>query len=955
MANGYILPQALVFQEFEQAPAALTQLLLACNVGENFDLHRFGNSDEKPTIKVTDSYNPDDEECFQWPGRQEGAVVDQDFTRVFIDKALLQYFFSASGDGSEIKAVDDSRNKVRFEDQVLQTANGFTRSAVFNGRDVTPGDIVDLLASACGDPVFFRSSIIGLEADIIAAVVKAATSDADNQDTLVASTADSQTEGPINQVEITAVDGSLYDGLEDGRPREVYTVEVIGASVDDDAETAILKVTSESGLDDQDAITPEAFGVPTDIGTRGLTVTWDNVGASPSSPAPGLDIDDFQIGQKWEIEVQQDFEAPVSESGGVYNGAKNTSYVVTVTKGGVFADEPEITVSTTTGIDFSGPTKVTGEDVFVPIGSQGVTFKFDTAPEGLNTGDRYIVPVEAQKAGAVKTIVTANTIPEPLRGICPPVSPSSPSSPSPAPDLSTTLYIQADIEVPENRVGAAPLQNWEQKATEICLQPGITAFDASWNNGQSALSVKDGEVFVQHRDFLSTFCSTIGTISDVDDISDQLGVIDPDNPLAFASLKTIENAAGVDIKFVAVCPSSPLSLEDWLEAIELLKGRNDTYSIVPLTQEKEVLDLFQAHIEDQSTAENGRWRIGWFNLKAEEVLAVYTESRATGVAEGDPPLATITDDPNTSGTQFTLVTADGEEFITQGVRVKDILRANFTSDGFGNESFDEFVIDAILSEEELRLSSGPDAAVNVPSKIEVHRNLNRTELADGLAQNPGLFSSRRINLVWPDEVSNAGRSFPGFFMCSALAGLRSSSLPHQGLTNVEIVGFDDISRTTQFLSQTQLNTMAASGYWIVTQDERDGSVFTRHQLTTGDQTDINQKENSITTNLDSISFAVLARLSPLIGKGNVTDTMVNLLKGEFLATMEFFRNTITVSRLGPQIEDFEIIEFRRDPVLKDRVIIRVRLFLPAPLNNVEAHLIVAGTVLGSSTTPLVAA
>jgi hypothetical protein len=944
----YVLPQVQVFQEFELAPAALVQPLLACNVGPNFDLHRYDDPDEKALIKVTDSYDPDSEECFAWPGRQDAAVVDESYTRVFIDDALLQYFFDPSGDASEIRAVAGSRNKIRFESHVLATANGVDRSAAFNGRDVTPGDTVDLLASACGSPVSLRTSVLALEADIVAAVVKAATADEDNQPSLVASVGEAQTGGPDNQVEISLVDGTTYDGLDDGQPAETYDVEVVGGSSDEDATSAILKVTSLSGTDDEAAVTPVAFGSPTPIGSRGLEVTWVNTGSSPSSLEPGVDVNDFQIGQKWRVTVQQDYTAPVPTSGGVYNGAKDTTYIATVTKGGAFVDEPQITVSTTTGIDFSGPTVVPGSAVAVPIGSQGATLAL-TAPEGLNEGDRFLVPVTSASQGAIKTIVLANPLPDELRGLCTPADSSSSPAPEGA-DLTTTLYIRKDIEVPENRVGAAPLVNWEQRDTEVCLQPGICAFDASWNGGNTALKVKDGEVFVHHRDFLNAHCHSVGTIADVSDIPNQLGTIDPDNPLAFAQFKTMSNAAGVDTKFIAVCPDSPLDLEDWLEALEFLKGRSDTYSLVPLTQDKEVLDAFQAHIEDQSTAENGRWRIGWFNLAAEEEIGVVTESQATLADEGDPILATITDDPDTSGTQNTLVVATDEKFIQSGVRGGDILRANFTTDGFGNTTFDEFVIDAVLNEEELRLVSGPAAAVNVASKVEVYRNLNRTELAEDLARKPGLFFSRRINLVWPDTVGNAGETFPGYFMCAALAGLRSSVLPHQGLTNVEIFGFDDVTRSTEFLSQSQLNTMADSGYWIVTQDEKTGLIHTRHQLTTGDQADINQKEQSITTNLDSISFAVLERLAPLIGKGNVTNTMISILKGEFISVAEFFVNTILLSRLGPQIEAYEILEFGRHPTLKDRIVIRARLFLPAPLNVAEVHLVVAGTVLGTTTT-----
>jgi hypothetical protein len=245
----------------------------------------------------------------------------------------------------------------------------------------------------------------------------------------------------------------------------------------------------------------------------------------------------------------------------------------------------------------------------------------------------------------------------------------------------------------------------------------------------------------------------------------------------------------------------------------------------------------------------------------------------------------------------------------------------------------------VLNEETIRLVSGPSSPVNVPSKIEIWRTLTKTELAENLATNPGLFFSRRAYLVWPDQVGNNGVTFPGYFLCAGLAGLRGGVLPHQGLTNVELLGFSDLSRTTEFFSATQLDILAASGYWIVTQDPNDGQVFTRHQLSTGDQDDLNQKEQNITTNLDNISLNFLLRMKPFIGRGNVTPTMIQLLQGEIIALIELFKNTITVDILGPQIISAQIVELAPHATLKDRVVARISLDLPEPFNNLELHLV----------------
>jgi len=936
---SYVLPQVLVYQEFTQQPAAIAEPQSAVIVGEQFDLLRY--PDEKANIRVSDSYDPLSEECFLWPNRQPGAVVDQTYTKVYFEDALLRYFNDPAGDASIIRHVPPARNRIRAESKIFQTANGFSRSTELL-RDVKIGDAIRIRSSACGSPITLWSTIVGLIADTLAAVVDAATAEAANQAALVAGTSSSQTAGSVNDVGISSEDGSTYDGLDDGNPSETYTIDVINGSVGGDATTALLRVTSASGNDDVGEVTPSAFGVATPIGSRGLTATFINTTGSSSSGGTPVDPDDFIPGQRWVVTVQQDFTPPVPASGGTYGGASDTTYVVTVSRGGKFTSstKPQITVSTTTGVDLSGPTDVNASGTAVVVGTQGVTVSFTGA--GLCKDDRYFIEVTASTAGPVRTLVLANNLPEGLRGICSGSSSSSSSSAAVGPDLEVTLYIKKDIEVEENRTGFAPLVNWEQSETEICIKPGIVAYDAEWQSGGTmvALPVEDGIIYVQHRDRLTDNCSAVGSISDVGDVADTLGTIDPDNPLAFGVYKALQNASGSDVYYLGVCSSSPLTLEDWLEALEILGGREDVYSLVPMTQDQEVLQACQTHIEAQSAADVGRWRIGWFNMAAEPVAAIYTTSQASGALPGTPVLATIEDDPDTSGTQYTLVEAIGEQFVTGGVRAGDTCRALYTGDGFGNETYTEFVIDAVINEETLRLASGPSAAVTVPSKIEIHRTLTRTELAQDLATNPGIFSSRRIYLVWPDEVGNAGETFAGYYLCAGLAGLRSSVLPHQGLTNVELLGFDDLSRTTEYMSSSQLDTMAASGYWIVTQDPNDGTVFTRHQLSTGDQSNINEKEQNITTNVDSMSRGFLLTLKPFIGRGNVTPTMLNILRGEIVGKIEEYKNTIVVDRLGPQLIGAEILEISVHPTLADRIVARISLDVPEPFNNLELHLIV---------------
>lgn len=928
---SYVLPQVLVYQEFVQQPAALDEPLRACILGEQFALHRYNVAGEKAgcRLKTTTGanvvYDPNDDYCYSWPGRNAGEVPDDGYTRVFFDNALLQYFHDPIGSGSPIYWVAPGKNRIRADSIVWKTGNGYTRDAALL-RDVKAGDIIHLMTNACGSLVELDSIVTGLIADIVPAVTDAAEVEDSNQDATILAGTSAQTGGTVNNVVISVVSAAAYDGLDEGYPSEIYDVEVIAGSVGGDATTAILRVTSASGEDSQDAIIPSAFGVATDIGVRGATITFTNTG------------DDFLVGQVWRVEVSQAYTPSVPASAGTYIGTTDMTYIVEVTRGGAMAGvtKPLITVTTNTGQDVSGPTEITASATPADVGNLGVTIQFTGT--SLCKGDRFYIPVVAASAGAIRTLSLANNLPDAMRGICL-VGSSSSSSSGATPDLDVTLYIKSNIEVPEDRTGSAPLVNWTQSDTEICLNQGITAFDAEWVNALGelvALPVVEGDPYITWRGRVPTWCNTVGTVSQASGVPAVLGTVDPDNPLAFGVYKALTNSNGEEVKFLAICSSSPVTLDDWLRALDLLVGRDDVYSIVPLSQEKTVLDAVLAHVLAESTPENGRWRIAWLNLALLETIGVYTATDAGGAV-----LGTVTDDPDTAGSQYTLVEITGGKLSTQGVRAGDILRTSYTTDGFGNVTYSEYVVDTVVNEETCRLMAGPAVPIPVAQKMEFWRNLSRTEMGTQLAANPGLFGSRRAYLVWPDVVGNAGVTFPGYFLCAGLAGLRSGVLPHQGLTNVELLGFDDLSRTVDLFSATQLNAMSASGYWIVTRDPNDGTVYTRHQLSCGDQSDVNQKEQSITTNVDHISFTLLDRMKPYIGRGNVTESMINTIHGELLSLLDEFRNTVINPNLGPQLNAYEITELAQHATYKDRIVARVSIVPPAPFNNLEAHLIIS--------------
>lgn len=943
--SSYVKPQVLVFQEFSIIPTEVTEPLRAHISGPHAMLHRYSDADEKRDCRLG-AYDYLNDACYAWPRRLPGSNVDESYTKLYIDDALLLFYEHMLGDTSTtITAVSGRTNWIQSSDLSFKS-NGvaYPRSSVFNDRDVQRGDVVYLRAvdsESCEEKELW-TTVTGFASELVASQIEAAASDQDNQDSVGSTTATlTKIAGPDNCI-VASVDASEYDGLVDGDIEEEYTIEVIKSSVVGCA-AARLRVRTASGNDDVAEVTPEDWGTPTAIGTRGLTVTFDydpSSACSVSADEDNVAPDALVTGQKWRVVVEQEFTKVEATSGGDgYDGDKNDVYIVECTKGGLFDESsptgfPEITVRTVKGLDYSGPTEVVDHNVAVAIGSHGVTVTFhgadagDPAP-GLRKGDKWYISAESSQAGPVRRLILRDDLPLEIAS---------------ASDIELRLFIKDNIQVSENRIGFAPLKNYAQEATQICVHEGIVAYHPEWtdNGVEQPLDVRGGTLYVEYREWLSDLTDEVNSVQSVAELDKIAGQLHPDNPLKWGVYKALSNSNGTVVKYTAVL--EPTDLDSWVQVLERIKGRDDMYNLVPLTFDVRVHNLYAAHIGGESNEYANNWKAGFFALQAVTSKLLVGEGAAiTGVAGltmPEPVLATLSDDPNATNTQYTLlqVPAGSGYFVTNEVQPGDLVRYLYTVDGFGEEQYQEFVVDAVLSENSLLLYSGADAPVSIAQRVEVHHNLNRNEIADDVAVRAGAFSNRRVAAVWPDQVGEAGTLMAGYYLAAALAGLASGVVPQQGLTNVEVAGFDDFTRSYKYFNETQLNRMAEAGVWIVTED-RDGTPHTRHALTT-DNLDLNRREEMIRRNVDSISYLFLRRLRPYIGRTNATPTMVRKLEYVVTKILDFFKTNGNTIELGSQLIDGTIRILRIHPLLRDRIEIVLDLVVPAPLNNIELHLVV---------------
>lgn len=395
----------------------------------------------------------------------------------------------------------------------------------------------------------------------------------------------------------------------------------------------------------------------------------------------------------------------------------------------------------------------------------------------------------------------------------------------------------------------------------------------------------------------------------------------------------LQNNNGVPVSFVAV--ANPADVDSWNTVLTLADGRTDCYGLVPCTCNQEVWSNFAGFVNDQSTPQNGLWRELWLSLQPITIQGIVTSADST---DGNVVLATISEDPDNPG-NYTIVnaTSGNGQFVTNGVAPGDVFRFFFTSDGFGNTTWTEYTVTDVLNQDSVRLVAGPASPVSTPQKMEIWRNLDTDQQIAALsAQNT--FANRRIMLVWPGTCSADGfTDVPGFALTAALAALASGVVPQQSLTNVAITGFTAVPLTSQF-TRDQLAELAGSGIWIVAQNQS-GNIYTLDALTTGPYSDINQRSECITRNLDNLSIFQQQWFAPYIGVSNVTPGLLNTLNAEFnaMATAAMSRNF--VSRLGAQVIDITLTDLRQDAVLLDTVLMTQAVTLPYALDVLQCYLV----------------
>jgi hypothetical protein len=918
-----VLPTVQVLQDALLCDLNTLAPFRAFIFGPQAALHRYSQAAEKTAIKLG-AYNPSAAQSYAWPGRKANSIIDLSYAKLWIENAYLNYYNDYVGTGDTITSIAGYANRIKSAATNFKTSGTFPRAAALLDRDVQKGDIVFVRATVTGTTYSLWTTIKDFVNDVVAATVSPAASDAANKASQTASATSTQVTGtPTNSI-TTTVNGTGYDGSVDGYLSRTYTVTVTQASTGADLTTARLSVVSADGGDNVASVAPAAVGSATAIGTHGLTITFNRT----------VGTDNLLVGMQWTVAVAQVWTPPTATSSGTYSGPSNTTYIAKVVQGGT---NPQLSISTTTGIDYGANVTVTAAATPIPIGNYGVQVAFSAAK--LVKGDTYYIPVVGVGQGAVKTLVLSNDLPVAMQSVT---------------DMDVRLFInKSALNVPSNN-SVNNAVNWSADQNYMNVKANIQVLDPSWtsNGVEQLLPVYQGTVYVEYREWVTDNANQIISFTDISQVPTVLGTVDPDNPIAFAITKALQNTPGavlqnkvpqdatrVNTVRCGVLDGDPndATLKPWSDALTMITGVDQIYNLVPLTTNTAVFDLVVAHVKAQSDPLIGLRRSCLLPAAVTTPTPVVTMSTTT---DGNVALATITQDPGTVSTSFTYlrVPAGNAHFITNGVQPGDVVRYWFGVDAFGNPSWTEYVVSSVISEDALKLTTGPSTAATTAQKVQVWRNLSKDQIVSQINAMATKYSSKLVQLLWPDKLQVAGVDVAGYHGCAALAGLYGAIPSHQSLTNVQLLGFDAIPRSTSFLTKGNLNGLTTGGVLVLSQAS-DGTVYVQRDVTT-DISTIQNYEGMVRRNSDMVAYSMMAAWGEYLGYCNNTMQTMAAISNSFFTQVGILKALNNIARLGPPVYGLTLDNLQQDSSLPDRIQASMTMNGPYPLNGITLTIVV---------------
>jgi hypothetical protein len=382
------------------------------------------------------------------------------------------------------------------------------------------------------------------------------------------------------------------------------------------------------------------------------------------------------------------------------------------------------------------------------------------------------------------------------------------------------------------------------------------------------------------------------------DVTSTIPPVDETNPLALGSYFALLNSPSSSVSAIGVTATSTDypegTVAGYTSCTEFLEGR-EVYGLAPLTQAAEVHSVFATHVTSMSQPANKKERIVFINpdLPSKELdttVSSGTDGESTATPnEFDTKLADLVNDLVDEGLNPASLTYDDGVYLdidTDSKRynlssVVGTLATCRVSFSYGDNTDNYFTEDNLPSNLVQEDFSVRIKGASISSK---------TDQADAYAATGTAFSNRRVIMVVPDEVvapvDGTSTELPGFYLCAGIAGMVGEYPPQQPFSNMPLTGYTTVNHSYPYFTDSQLNTIAGGGGYIIFQPEGSTALVCRHQLTT-DVSTVTKRELSVTKALDFAAKFYRLSVRSFVGRYNITGETLDFLSMIVHAASEY--------------------------------------------------------------------
>ena len=634
-------------------------------------------------------------------------------------------------------------------------------------------------------------------------------------------------------------------------------------------------------------------------------------------------------GQVYKFTIKQQTEQIAPTSTGTYTGAVNTTIIAEVVSSVLsVASNAFVPASSTVALRLSDTSNVstpfTTALTAATAGSilatyNGISFKvpatFGTAqaPQGgFRKGDIYTITV---LAAAESTTLFDRLL---LDG--PAIDTSANPGADVAVDFVSYKEFSGEILKTDNAQGGGA---WSVTASGgVTTAPaGLFLYVSGKGTHWCAFKNATGTLSLYYR-ALNIPAATDGLVpfTTTSEIVAEWGPIDIDNDMAFGAAEMLRGSQGMKTCYGVA--TNGRNSAAFIPALKKIEYTSLPYAICAVTDDFDVALLTATHCLSMSGPTKKLFRRCYFGSDSPgKYLA------KTGIT------CQITDHAGTGIRYVTLAPVGNvvTSLSTYNVGVGDTIKltatnAEYTIVALGGQP-NEFIIAA---------TGAPSSEINAGTSCALYRADTAVSQAQFIRARSRALANRRSSHVWVEngtrELSGVTTIIPNRYVAAHIAGLRSALLPQQGLSRTGVTSISDASAMYLRYNDTTLNEVAADGTWIITQNAESGSIYVRHQLTTGVGEGALGYEDSVGVGVDALSSVTTSIVDQYIGIKNLTKQTMVEMRAKLHDAYFGFTQTTYAADAGPLLVKFTDLKIIPDTVLKDRAKITVTWVFPLPFN-----------------------